>query len=51
MFFVFVLYKINPQPFLWLFVSCICPISISIQSENLIHFISKLNREVTYENI
>gem|GEM_PF-5091665 len=51
MFFVFVLYKINPQLFLWLFVSRICPISISIQSEILIHSISKLNREVLYENI
>lgn len=39
------------HPFLWLIVSCICQISISVQSEILIHSISKLNREVTYENI
>ena len=51
MFFVFVLYKINPQLFLWLIVSRIYPISISIQSEILIHYIPKLNGKVTYENI
>jgi len=51
MFFVFVLYKINPQVFLWLIINRIRPISISIQSEILIHSISKLNRKVTYENI
>ncbi len=51
MFNVSVRKKINPQLFLWLIVSRICPISISIQSEILIHSISKLNRKVTYENI
>lgn len=51
MFFVFVLYNINPQKFLWLIVSRICPNSISTQSEIPIHCISKLFYEVSRENI